>query len=113
MPHNDSNQSRIKIKKTPLHLVAHNVMKRSKTALIHWVAVWAIDMWIRGRISVRKEKTLSLFEKSQIILAMSLGYADFWAIQMLNSKASHSFKMNINLYKDTKAYVFDTYLIRK
>ena len=35
VPHNESNQSRIKIKKTPLHHMAHNVMKRSKTALIH------------------------------------------------------------------------------
>jgi formate dehydrogenase assembly factor FdhD len=35
VPHNESNQSQIKIKKTPLHLMAHNVMKRSKTALIH------------------------------------------------------------------------------
>ena len=37
---------------------------------------------------------------------MTLRYADFWAIQMLNSKASKSFKMNINLFKDTKAYFF-------
>ena len=96
----------LKSEKTPLHLVAHIEMKRSKTALIHWVAVWAIDMWIRGRISVRKERTLSLFEKSQIILAVSLGHAVSWAIQMLNSKASQSFKININLFKVTKAYVF-------